>query len=79
MNFFISGKIYCIERDVTNVVNVSSFAAQPLIVWKLKSTIDREDTRLKGNGKTPKETRKTREYTSVRSKIDTRFDDSKHH
>ena len=36
-----------IRGDVTNVVNVSSFV-EPLIVWKLKSSVDREDSRLKG-------------------------------
>lgn len=53
--------------DVTNVVNVSSFVVEPLIVWKLVSSVDREDSRVKGverDSKKPQHRKKARKHES---------------
>ena len=57
--------------DVTNVVNVSSFAEQPLIVWKLKSSVDREDSKARDPKKPQKDKKNMRAHFSKKKNTDT--------
>ena len=53
--------------DVTNVTNVSSFV-HPLVVWKLKFSLDRGDPRIKGTERNPTK-HQQRYQTKVNSKL----------
>ena len=54
--------------DVTNVTNVSSFV-HPLVVWKLKFSLDRGDPRIKGTERNSTK-HQQRYQTKVNSKLD---------